>query len=225
MKDEEFSLDAPGAGLLTVAAGSKGARFVDRSRRVFQSLKEWPIFSARAWAGQLTAGYQRGLYAAGLTIVCLTITPAARAAQAIHFNLPADEIDKSLLKFSTQSHIECLYVGDVKSRTQPVVGMLEPLEALRLMLTGTSLVYEILSNPLSIVVKPFKTPTHSPISVADNLAQKPHHQVTVRGQSQKVGGFMPAWGSRIQDFGKPSLTQEDLSQAPEPGAERGSDRE
>jgi len=124
------------------------------------------------------------VHAAWLLVVGLAFAPVW-AGQSVFFDLAADELGRSLLEFTRQSGIPCLYFKNQAKtlRTQPVVGEFEPLEALRRMLEGTHLHPKVYENPLSFVAVPDEEPVQTPSSTPDPLesSSEPLDSVTIFG--------------------------------------------
>ena len=88
--------------------------------------------------------------------------PVSSAQQAAYsqphkFDIASDEATVSLTEFSRQADLQVLfdYQEIHGQRTQPVTGMLKPLEALQSMLRGTGLVASQLHDGL-VVIRPVK---------------------------------------------------------------------
>ncbi|MBX7122469.1 MAG: hypothetical protein K1X42_10100 [Opitutaceae bacterium] len=93
---------------------------------------------------------------------CLIAVPMAAAEVA--FDLPADTLENSAKRFSTQSGFEILLPGDAVAdlRTQPVRGRMAPLKALEAMVAGTGLT--VLRDPKSgaFAIKRESAPPNAP---------------------------------------------------------------
>ena len=79
----------------------------------------------------------------------------AAADSKVKFNLPSDEFPKAILEFYHQSKIEVLFLANdslSQIKTQPVVGELEPREALERMLKGTGLTFRFVTDH-SVAIK------------------------------------------------------------------------
>src|SRR6476646_10739188 len=78
-----------------------------------------------------------------------------RAGQgALEFHLPEMELCAAIVEFSRQSKLSVLFAPveyDCSLRTQPVLGWLEPREALGRMLAGTALTIEEVDRGMLII--------------------------------------------------------------------------
>ena len=85
----------------------------------------------------------------------LGVTGAWAADSRVKFNLPSDEFPKAIIEFYHQSKIEVLFLANdtlSQIKTQPVVGELEPREALERMLKGTGLTFRFVTDH-SVTIK------------------------------------------------------------------------
>ena len=94
-----------------------------------------------------------------LTLASSVICTAsyAQSVPRKSFNLPAEEFPKAILEFYHQSKVEVLFIASDSLRaitTQPVVGELEPREALDRMLQGTGLTYDFDTEHSVIIHQP-----------------------------------------------------------------------
>ena len=158
-----------------------------------------------------------------LPLVCLFgAAPSWAADSKVKFNLPSDEFPKAILEFYHQSKIEVLFLANdtlSQIKTQPVVGELEPREALDRMLKGTGLTFRFVTEH-SVTIKqpevastppppPRKAP---PPSVHRSAAAGPvvgHNQldeVTITGSL--IHGAADVMSPLVY------VTQQDLSLAP-----------
>ena len=144
------------------------------------------------------------------------------ADSRVKFNLPSDEFPKAILEFYHQSKIEVLFLANdtlSQIKTQPVVGELEPREALERMLKGTGLTFRFVTEhsvtikqPEVASVPPPPPPKPPPPSVHHMAAAGPtvgHNQleeVTVTGSL--IHGAADVMSPLVY------VTQADLSQAP-----------
>src|SRR5580698_8351160 len=115
----------------------------------------------------------------------------------VKFNLPSDEFPKAILEFYHQSKIEVLFLANdtlSQIKTQPVVGELEPREALERMLKGTGLTFrfvtehsvtikqpEVASVPPPPPPKPPAPSVHRMASAAPMVGHNQLEEVTVTG--------------------------------------------
>jgi iron complex outermembrane receptor protein len=147
----------------------------------------------------------------------------AAADSKVKFNLPSDEFPKAILEFYHQSKIEVLFLASdslSQIKTQPVVGELEPREALERMLKGTGLTFRFVTNH-SVAIKlpevastppPPLPPKAPPPSIHHMAAAGPmvgHNQL----EEVTVTGSLIHGAS---DVSSPLVyvTQQDLAQAP-----------
>jgi iron complex outermembrane recepter protein len=159
-----------------------------------------------------------------LLLVALVGATSSWAAvdSKVKFNLPSDEFPKAILEFYHQSKIEVLFLADdslSQIKTQPVVGELEPREALERMLKGTGLTFTFVTNH-SVAIKlpqvasnpPPPPPKPPPPSIHHMAAAGPmvgHNQleeVTVTGSL--IHGAIDVMSPLVY------VTQQDLSLAP-----------
>jgi iron complex outermembrane recepter protein len=158
-----------------------------------------------------------------LPLICLLGAPTSWAADSkVKFNLPSDEFPKAILEFYHQSKIEVLFLANdtlSQIKTQPVVGELEPREALDRMLKGTGLTFRFVTEH-SVTIKqpevastpPPPPPKAPPPSVHHSAAAGPvvgHNQldeVTITGSL--IHGAADVMSPLVY------ITQQDLSQAP-----------
>src|ERR1700730_4585423 len=91
----------------------------------------------------------RSLFALLLLLTLLLANSRAWAADSkVKFDLPAEEFPKAILEFYHQSKIEVLFLANdtlSQIKTQPVVGELEPREALERMLKGNGLTFQFVT--------------------------------------------------------------------------------
>ncbi|HEX4674528.1 MAG TPA: TonB-dependent receptor, partial [Steroidobacteraceae bacterium] len=154
----------------------------------------------------------------------LGVAGAWAADSRVKFNLPSDEFPKAILEFYHQSKIEVLFLAsDTLSqiKTQPVVGELEPREALERMLKGTGLTFRFVTEH-SVTIKqqqvakappppppPPKAPpqsVHHMASAAPMVGHNELEMVTVTGSL--IHGAIDVMAPLVY------ITQQDLSQAP-----------
>ena len=84
-------------------------------------------------------------------------TAYAQSVPRKNFDLPAEPFPKAILTFYHQSHVEVLFIANDSLRAvtmQPVVGELEPREALDRMLQGTGLTYDFDTEHSVIIHQP-----------------------------------------------------------------------
>jgi iron complex outermembrane recepter protein len=154
----------------------------------------------------------------------LGVAGAWAADSRVKFNLPSDEFPKAILEFYHQSKIEVLFLANdtlSQIKTQPVVGELEPREALERMLKGTGLTFRFVTEH-SVTIKqvqvakappppppPPKPPPQSVHHMASAGPMVGHNQleeVTVTGSL--IHGAVDVMSPLVY------VTQQDLSQAP-----------
>jgi iron complex outermembrane recepter protein len=154
----------------------------------------------------------------------LGVASAWAADSRVKFNLPSDEFPKAILEFYHQSKIEVLFLAsDTLSqiKTQPVVGELEPREALERMLKGTGLTFRFVTDH-SVTIKqqqvakappppppPPKAPpqsVHHMASAAPMVGHNELEMVTVTGSL--IHGAVDVMAPLVY------VTPQDLSQAP-----------
>jgi iron complex outermembrane receptor protein len=153
----------------------------------------------------------------------LGVAGAWAADSRVKFNLPSDEFPKAIIEFYHQSKIEVLFLAsDTLSqiKTQPVVGELEPRDALERMLKGTGLTFRFVTEH-SVTIKqvqvakapppppPPKTPpqsVHHSASAAPMVGHYELEEVTVTGSL--IHGAIDVISPLVY------VTQQDLSQAP-----------
>lgn len=90
-------------------------------------------------------GFSRNLQAAlafGVASIAI-VAPAIAQEQAVQFNIPAQDLDKSLREFAAVANTDLLYSPDLVADRQAraVNGMMVPTAALQRMLQGTGLTY------------------------------------------------------------------------------------
>lgn len=91
-----------------------------------------------------------------LLLVAVCAASNSWAAGKVKFNLRADEFPNAILEFYHQSNVPVLFATNdnlSKIRTNPVVGELEPGEALAQMLRGTPLTFELDNTEHSVIIK------------------------------------------------------------------------
>jgi iron complex outermembrane receptor protein len=153
----------------------------------------------------------------------LGVAGAWAADSRVKFNLPSDEFPKAILEFYHQSKIEVLFLAsDTLSqiKTQPVVGELEPRDALERMLKGTGLTFRFVTEH-SVTIKqvqvakapppppPPKAPpqsVHHSASATTTVGHNELEMVTVTGSL--IHGAVDVMSPLVY------VTQQDLSQAP-----------
>ena len=84
-------------------------------------------------------------------------TAYAQSVPRKNVDLPAEPFPKAILTFYHQSHVEVIFIANDSLRavtTQPVVGELEPREALDRMLQGTGLTYDFDTEHSVIIHQP-----------------------------------------------------------------------
>src|SRR3984957_6460682 len=143
------------------------------------------------------------------------------ADSRVKLNLPSDEFPKAILEFYNQSKIEVLFLANdtlSQIKTQPVVGELEPREALERMLKGTGLTFRFVTEH-SVTIKQPEVASTPPPPPPKPLPPSVHHMAAA---GPMVGPNQleeeTATGSLIHgasDVMSPLVyvTQEDLSQA------------
>jgi len=127
-----------------------------------------------------------------LLALILSLIATAHAAPLISFKVPAGNLNDSLVEFSRQSNIPSIYAGNDATtiQTHSVFGELDPLEAMARMLQGQPLMFDVLGNPRSIVVRRIPAPIQEPPSSAGNepTTQTPVLEtVTVRANGVGLG--------------------------------------
>ena len=154
----------------------------------------------------------------------LGVAGAWAADSRVKFNLPSDEFPKAILEFYHQSKIEVLFLANdtlSQIKTQPVVGELEPREALERMLKGTGLTFRFVTDH-SVTIKqvqvakappprppPPKAPVQSVHHMASTAPMVGHNElemVTVTGSL--IHGAIDVMSPLVY------VTPQDLSQAP-----------
>lgn len=116
-----------------------------------------------------------GLVRRGLLRLLLLLAFFCGAANAwagdpkVKFDLQSDEFPKAILEFFHQSKVEVLFLANDslrKIKTQPVVGELEPREALERMLKGTGLTFDVDTDHSVIIRQPPVAATSPPPAAA-----------------------------------------------------------
>ncbi|HEY6927797.1 MAG TPA: TonB-dependent receptor [Steroidobacteraceae bacterium] len=175
-------------------------------------------------------GLLRGCVLSFTLLVALACAPSAWASSKIKFDLHPDQFPKAILEFYHQSKVEVLFLSTdslYKIHTQPVVGMLEPREALERMLNGTGLTYEF-DTDHSVIIKQPQAPSaalpHPPPEPRTlKLSDHPKHPAAAEGAVPDFGppSEVLVTGSLIRtamDMTAPVvyLTHKDFSAAPYP---------
>jgi iron complex outermembrane receptor protein len=76
--------------------------------------------------------------AAALAACLPGVSAGAETQEAIQFNIPAQDLSRALSVFTTQSHVQVLYEGNIAQglRSTPLKGSYTPNKALKMLLTG-----------------------------------------------------------------------------------------
>ena len=122
----------------------------------------------------------------------LGVAGAWAADSRVKFNLPSDEFPKAILEFYHQSKIEVLFLANdtlSQIKTQPVMGELEPREALERMLKGTGLTFRFVTDH-SVTIKQLQVAKAPPPPPPPKAPPQSVHHIGVCGAdggAQSVG--------------------------------------
>ncbi|MDD2058566.1 TonB-dependent siderophore receptor [Pseudomonas sp. GD03860] len=93
---------------------------------------------------------RRGIAAATLGLAMATATPAM--AEPVQINIAAKSLSSALYELGSQANLQIIYSQDTVSglRSRSVAGQMEPEQALRLLLQGTNIAYQIEGNHVTL---------------------------------------------------------------------------